>query len=109
MLRFDHCTPEARTLVVCISPYNMATRVADPPDFEPYQELFRPGVFRDQVEQAQSTPLRIWLTVSIAKESTTSSATRLACSTFPVVSMGRSACTMASRATRRLRWCGTAP
>lgn len=61
MLRFDHCMPEARTIVVCISPYNMATRVADSPDFEPYQELFRPGVFRDQVEQAQSRPLRIWL------------------------------------------------
>src|SRR6476659_7581119 len=48
-------------LELCIVPYSISAEVADGPGSEPYRELFRPGVFREQVEQAQSTPLRIWL------------------------------------------------
>ncbi len=61
MLRFDHRSPDARTLELCIVPYNISAEVADGPKAKPYRELFRPGAFREQVEQAQSTPLRIWL------------------------------------------------
>jgi HK97 family phage prohead protease len=60
VLRFDH-SPDARTLELCIVPYNISTEVGDGPESKPYRELFRPGAFRDQVEEAQSTPLRIWL------------------------------------------------
>jgi HK97 family phage prohead protease len=61
VLRFDARSPDARTLELCIVPYSISTEVADGPESKPYQELFRSGVFREQVEQAQRTPLRIWL------------------------------------------------
>ena len=63
MLRFDDRSPDGRTLVVCIVPYSISTEVADGPECKPYRELFRPGAFRDQVEDAQSTPLRIWVNI----------------------------------------------
>ena len=67
MLRFDHCTPDARTLELCIVPYSISTEVADGPESKPYRELFRPGAFREQVEEAQSRPLRIWLNIEHRK------------------------------------------
>jgi HK97 family phage prohead protease len=62
-LRFDDRSPDARTLELCIVPYNISTEVADGPESNPYRELFWPGVFREQIEEAQSTPLRIWLNI----------------------------------------------
>jgi HK97 family phage prohead protease len=38
-------------------------READGPESKPYRQLFRPGAFREQIEQAQSTPLRIWVNI----------------------------------------------
>jgi hypothetical protein len=66
-LRFDDRSPDARTLELCIVPYNISTQAADGADSNPYRELFRHGAFREQVEEAQSTPLRIWLSLEHRK------------------------------------------
>lgn len=52
---------DGRTLDTRIVPYDEPTTVADPPDFTPYQEVFRAGAFRRQL----STPGRdrVWLNV----------------------------------------------
>jgi phage head maturation protease len=60
VLRFDHRSPDARTIDVCIAPCRAVATVDDRQGR--YQETFLSGAFRDQVEQAQSTPLTIWLT-----------------------------------------------
>jgi HK97 family phage prohead protease len=43
---------DGRTLEGRIVPYNVAARVADPPTFEPYDEMFLPGAFRAQLNAA---------------------------------------------------------
>jgi HK97 family phage prohead protease len=60
-LRFD--SADARTLELSIVTYNIPTEVPDGPKSKPYRELFRPSAFLEQLNEAQSTPLRIWLDV----------------------------------------------
>lgn len=43
---------DGRTLVARIVPYNVVARVADPPLWESYQEMFMPGAFRAQLTAA---------------------------------------------------------
>jgi HK97 family phage prohead protease len=43
---------DGRTLEGRIVPYNVTARVADPPHFEPYNEMFLPGAFRAQLNAA---------------------------------------------------------
>lgn len=41
---------DGRTLDLQIVPYNEPTTVADPPDFQPYREMFLPGAFERQLK-----------------------------------------------------------
>jgi HK97 family phage prohead protease len=50
---------DGRTLEARIAPYNTPARVADPPDFTPYQEVFAPGAFERQLSAPDR--VRIWL------------------------------------------------
>jgi len=52
---------DGRTLDVRIVPYNERATVSDPPTYEPYEEMFMPGVFQRQL----TTPGRdkVWLNV----------------------------------------------
>jgi HK97 family phage prohead protease len=50
---------DGRTIEAMIVPYNQVATVADPPRFEPYQEMFLPGAFRQQVTAAGR--VRVWL------------------------------------------------
>lgn len=43
---------DGRTLDARIVPYGVSARVADPPDFKPYDEQFEPGAFRAQLTAA---------------------------------------------------------
>jgi HK97 family phage prohead protease len=43
---------DGRTIDMRVVPYNAVARVADPPDFEPYDEVWRPGAFDNQVKAA---------------------------------------------------------
>lgn len=40
---------DGRTVDARVVPYNVPATVSDPPSFEPYQEEFLPGVFREQL------------------------------------------------------------
>jgi HK97 family phage prohead protease len=42
-------TGDGRTIDLRVVPYNVVTRVADPPDFEPYDEEWLPGAFERQL------------------------------------------------------------
>jgi HK97 family phage prohead protease len=43
---------DGRTLDLRVVPYNTVARVADPPDFEPYDEVWLPGAFEKQLNAA---------------------------------------------------------
>lgn len=43
-------TGDGRTLEGLVVPYNRPQTVADPPSFEPYEEMFVPGAFRNAVK-----------------------------------------------------------
>lgn len=52
-------TGDGRTIDARIVPYNVPARVADPPDFTPYEETFLPGAFERQTRAADR--VKIWL------------------------------------------------
>jgi HK97 family phage prohead protease len=49
---------DGRTLTVRAVPFGEVATVADPPDFQPYQEEFVPGVFNDQLNAVHRIRLR---------------------------------------------------
>lgn len=49
---------DGRNLHVRVVPFDEVATVADPPDFQPYKEQFRPGVFRAQENAAHRIRLR---------------------------------------------------
>ena len=51
-------TREGRIVEGCCVPYGEASKVADPPNFVPYYELFEPGCFRKQLRAADKIELR---------------------------------------------------
>lgn len=55
---------DGRTLEVRIVPYSTPTRVSDPPDFRPYDEVFEPGAFDKQLE----APNRVSVFVNVEHE-----------------------------------------
>lgn len=50
---------DGRTIDARVVPYNTPARVADPPGFEPYEEMFMPGAFQAQTRAADR--VKIWL------------------------------------------------
>lgn len=50
---------DGRTIDLRLVPYNVATTVADAPDFKPYRESFLPGAFAAQTRAADR--LKVWL------------------------------------------------
>lgn len=50
---------DGRTLEARIVPYNTPTRVADPPDYVPYEETWLPGAFEKQ--QRAADRIKVWL------------------------------------------------
>lgn len=50
---------DGRTLDLRIVPYNVVQRVADPPSYEPYDEMWVPGAFERQLEAAHR--VKVWL------------------------------------------------
>jgi HK97 family phage prohead protease len=75
VLRSDDRSPEARTINVCIAPYGEVAAVDD--GAGPYTEKFLSGAFREQVEQARTAPLRIWLNLAHNKQAVVGHATGL--------------------------------
>ena len=75
MLRFDDRSPDARTINVCIAPYGDVAAVDD--GAGPYMEKFLSGAFREEVEEARTAPLRIWLNLVHRKENVVGHATGL--------------------------------
>lgn len=43
-------TGDGRTVVGRCVPFDVASTVADPPDYQPYEELFRAGAFKDNTK-----------------------------------------------------------
>jgi len=70
MLRSD-----ARTIHAHIVPYGRVATVTDKSCT--YREMFMPGAFREQIEEARTRPLRIWLNLEHRKETVIGHAVRL--------------------------------
>jgi HK97 family phage prohead protease len=75
VLRFAARTPEVRTINVCIVPYGEVATVDD--GAGPYLERFLPGAFREQVKEARTAPLRIWLNLAHRRKAVIGHATGL--------------------------------
>ena len=65
MLRFDH-GPDARTIVAYICPFLGENAVVDD-GAGAYSEAFISGVFAQQIKEAESKPLRVWLDIAHRK------------------------------------------
>jgi HK97 family phage prohead protease len=63
VLRFDDPSPDARTIVARVIPLLGETAIVDD-GAGPYAEKFIHGVFKEQIEEAQTKPLRIWLDIA---------------------------------------------
>jgi HK97 family phage prohead protease len=75
VLRFDD-GPNARTIVACICPFLGEIAVVDD-GAGAYSEAFISGIFAQQIKEAQSRPLRVWLDIAHRKDAVIGHAVRL--------------------------------